>query len=326
MDNLLSKNLFNAASMDLTELTKLIEMAIKEIETVSKDIEVTSRQGLSSKIMQYDEIARQDKIKQLNQLTSLQRGYMFLDKAYELISGNSTEFTITSTVTSGRGHNKTYDFYSKTYSLKDVLSQTYTLKSGNYLLKDTIKTLKKEIQQESNKIKLEGNNLQTYKMFLSLTKNKNLGFNEGHVSEAMQRYLQDVKNNKIISKESIMKNIADSVQNVPFYKAGDLSRILFDDAGNLSHTIETQVKNLGKKTKILTVGNLSTVLNGLREFQQVLSSGAVGQELQQVLQEQVFSDPSNPMNESYINEALQQAATQAIDELFLGFAQQNNSS
>jgi hypothetical protein len=47
---------------------------------------------------------------------------MFLDKAYELISENSTEFTITSTVTSGRGHNKTYDFYSKTYNLKDILS------------------------------------------------------------------------------------------------------------------------------------------------------------------------------------------------------------
>jgi hypothetical protein len=43
MDNLLSKNLFNTASMDLTELAKLIEMAIKEIETVSKDIEVTSK-------------------------------------------------------------------------------------------------------------------------------------------------------------------------------------------------------------------------------------------------------------------------------------------
>jgi hypothetical protein len=43
MDNLLSKNLFNDASMDLTELTKLIEMAIKEIETASKDIEVTSK-------------------------------------------------------------------------------------------------------------------------------------------------------------------------------------------------------------------------------------------------------------------------------------------
>ena len=81
-----------------------------------------------------------------------------------------------------------------------------------------------------------------------------------------------------------------------------------------SARIETQVKNLGQKTNILTIGNYNTVLNGLRKLQSLLSFGLVGSELQGKLESEMFSRASDaPVKK--INDALKQKAEAAIDEL-----------
>ena len=154
--------------------------------------------------------------------------------------------------------------------------------------------------------------MEVYKMFYSLTKVKKSGFNEGHLSEAIQRYLADVQGGKAITAESLMSNIVDSIQNSRFYEEGDLSRVIH--SGDLITTIETQVKNLGQNTNILTIGNYNTVLNGLKRLQNLLSSGLIGTELQGKLESEMFSRASDvPVKK--INDALKQKAEAAIDEL-----------
>lgn len=314
MEDLLNKSISQSSNMEvgslIKELSDLISKAIEIIEKDSKSTKLKSFQSFGADFINNTQLIKQNSLKNLEQLTSLQEGYMFLDRAYELISGNKTEFTITSTVIGS--DSKEYEFYKKTIPLKDVMLKTNTFQEGNFLIKSTIDNLRTEIRKEENKVRLSGNALKTYQTFLSLTKVKGGGFNEGHASEAIQRYLMDVESGKQISQETLMKNLVDSMQRTAFYKGGDLSRT----AGDLSTTIETQIKNLGEKTNILTVGNTNTILNGLRKFQAILNSGAVGEQLQQQLQESMFSPDEK---ENKLNAIMEVEATKAIEDLFASF-------
>lgn len=266
---------------------------IESFQTFNKDF-----------ITNNNEIMKQDQLKAQNQFTALQRAYIFLDKAYEIVTGNKTEFVVTAT---GPG-----ELYKRVFSLEEILASTYTFKEGNLLIASTISSLRDTIKQEQYQVALDNNTMEVYKKLYSLTKNKKLGFNEGHLSETIQRYLNDVQSGKVITSESLMQNIVDSMQNSRFYEEGDLSRVF--QQGELTKTIETQVKNIGDKTKFITVGNYNTILNGLRRLQGILSSGVVGSELQGKLESEMFSKSSDaPVKK--INDALKEKAEAVIDQL-----------
>ena len=312
MEQLLMSDLLSQSTAETQQILNRLNMLVgdaigsieAEFETHYKNIK--SFQSFSKNfVTNNQEIMKQNQLKAQGQFTALQRAYIFLDRAYEIITGNKTEFIMTATGPGG-------EFYKRVFSLEEILMQTYTFKEGNILISSTIQELKQAVKQTQYQVVLDNNTMEVYKMFYSLTKVKNSGFNEGHLSEAIQRYLADIQNGKAITAESLMSNIIDSIQNSRFYEEGDLSRTVH--SGDLTTTIETQVKNLGQNTNILTIGNYNTVLNGLKRLQSLLSSGLIGTELQGKLESEMFSRTSDaPVKK--INDALKQKAEAAIDEL-----------
>lgn len=313
MENLLMSDLLSAATPEtqliLDKLNSLVTQAINcvesEFDTHYKDIR--SFQSFSKKfINNSSEIMLQNQLKAQNQLTALQEAYLFLDRAYEIITGNTTQLVMTATASSKDG----IEFYKKTYSLREILLKSHTFKEGNMLISSTIQELKQEVKQEKYKIALDNNTMAIYKMFYSLTQDKHNGFNQGHLSEAFQRFLFDVQDGKSITEASLLENIKDSIQNSRFYEEGDLSRLM----PNLETTIETQVKNLGQTTNILTIGNYNTVLNGLKKLQILLSQNLLGAELKENLKTEMFSKSSNaPTRE--INASLKKNAIEEIQKI-----------
>ena len=312
MEQLLMSDLLSQSTAETQQILNRLNMLVgdaigsieAEFETHYKNIK--SFQSFSKNfVTNNQEIMKQNQLKAQGQFTALQRAYIFLDRAYEIITGNKTEFIMTATGPGG-------EFYKRVFSLEEILMQTYTFKEGNILISSTIQELKQAVKQTQYQVVLDNNTMEVYKMFYSLTKVKNSGFNEGHLSEAIQRYLADIQNGKAITAESLMSNIIDSIQNSRFYEEGDLSRTVH--SGDLTTTIETQVKNLGQNTNILTIGNYNTVLNGLKRLQSLLSSGLIGTELQGKLESEMFSRTSDaPVKK--INDALKQKAEAASDEL-----------
>lgn len=316
MESLLMSELLSQSSTEtqaiLSRLNMLVGDAIGSIqaEFESNYKNIRSFQSFSKNfVTNNQEIMMQNQLKAQGQFTSLQRAYMFLDRAYEIVTGNTTEFVMTATGPGG-------ELYKRIFSLEEILMQTHTFREGNILISSSIQELKQMVKQEQYKVALDNNAMEVYKMFYSLTKVKKGGFNEGHLSEAIQRYLSDIGAGKTITAESLMSNIVDSVQSSRFYEEGDLSRMIH--SGELTTTIETQVKNLGTKTNIITIGNYNTVLNGLRRLQGLLSSGVVGTELQGKLESEMFSKSSDaPVKK--ISDALKEKAETAINELLQQF-------
>ena len=294
------------------QLNELIGQAIQDIKQESEIYNQVSSYQFFKKSINENELSTiimQNQQKSFREYTSLQSAYMFLDKAYEIITGNKTEFVITAT-----GEE---EFFAKTYSLEEILMRTHTIKQGNFILQSTMSQLKNEIQQEKNRIALEGNTLKVYQTFYSLARNKKAkGFTEGHLSEAIQRYLSDVREGKKITEETLLSNITDSLQNAAFYEEGDLSR----DSGDLMTTIETQLKNisLNKKYNFITIGNIRTIINALLKLQNIIQSSAAlsGSEIKQQLQKEMFSHKEAPRK---INESLKKEATREIQELLKKF-------
>lgn len=312
MEQLLMSDLLSQSTAETQQILNRLNMLVGDaIGSIEAEFEahyknIRSFQSFSKNfVTNNQELMMQNQLKAQGQFTALQQAYMFLDRAYEIVTGNKTEFVMTATGPGG-------ELYKRVFSLEEILMQTHTFKEGNILISSTIQELKSMIKQEQYQVALDNNTMEVYKMFYSLTKVKKGGFNEGHLSEAIQRYMADVKSGKTINADSLMMNIMDSIQNSRFYEEGDLSRII--GQGELATTIETQVKNIGQKTNIITIGSYNTILNGLRRLQGLLSSGVVGAELQGKLESEMFSKSSDaPVKK--INDALKEKAEVAIDQL-----------
>lgn len=312
MEQLLMSDLLSQSTAETQQILNRLNMLVGDaIGSIEVEFEAHYKNIESFQLFNKDfiqnnqEIMMQNQLKVQNQFTALQRAYIFLDRAYEIVTGNTTQFVMTATGPKG-------ELYKRVFSLEEILMQTYTFKTGNILISSTINELRSMIKQTQYQIALDNNTMKVYEMFYSLTKVKKGGFNEGHLSEAIQRFLQDVQAGKSITADLLMSNIVDSMQDSRFYEEGDLSQIVH--SGELMSTIETQVKNIGDNTKFITIGNYNTVLNGLRRLQSLLSSGMVGAELQGKLESEMFSKASDaPVKK--INDALRQKAEAAIDEL-----------